>query len=603
MVLFGGIGSLQAQSFVNKLPVPYRIASDSIHLKIEQVKHNFNPNGDTLNTMVNTYAFNHIDSNSITCLGPTIAWQYLHDLNTKVYNDLPHRATVHWHGAHVPAKCDGGPHQIIPVKNTWDIDFKVLDKSATMWYHPHVMDDTYEQVQMGMAGMVYVEDPKDGQDDPELTKLHDLLPHEYNVNDFPLVVQTKKFNYDKTTKEYSIDTAGWNKNFVYMVNGVMNPYLEVPATMVRLRVLNGDAKYSFMMGVADKDQNALGFELIATDAGYTDSSHHLNNIIVAPGGRTEWLIDLTGKKEGDEVFIVNWSNDLPQEIIGSAKSGAKSPIPYGNTTLMKLVVTNKTQPASKISAFPIELHKQDPPKIHSYTKKRTKVFRQDTLEFKGKKQYLYNINKTLMNMMVVDDVVMLDSTEVWTIKNISDVAHPFHIHDIHFWVTDVKTTTGSEDPSIMPYLTQGPLDNILVMPGWELSFVGKFDDFGTEYAHDSTYMFHCHILPHEDRGMMGQFVVWNGKGDTTVGVDEKVTLSHSLMCYPNPAHNQLTLQGVSQHSSQLRIYDLQGKLLKEVELPAFKGQRQIQVGDIKRGLTVLEWTTFEGAHTQKILLE
>ena len=195
-LLFGTIAT--AQNFVNELPIPYQIDSDEVKLRIDTVLHNFDPNGNSpYNTPIKTFAYNHPDSvgkqGALTLLGPSIRWRFGHQVHTTVQNNLLESTTTHWHGAHVATFNDGGPHQPIKKGKTWDINFEVMDKSATMWYHPHFMDKTYEHVQMGLSGMVYVEDPEDEKDDSILVALHKLLPKDYNVNDFPLIVQTKNF--------------------------------------------------------------------------------------------------------------------------------------------------------------------------------------------------------------------------------------------------------------------------------------------------------------------------------------------------------------------------------------------------------------------------
>lgn len=125
---------------------------------------------------------------------------------------------------------------------------------------------------------------------------------------------------------------------------------------------------------------------------------------------------------------------------------------------------------------------------------------------------VYLIDATPMGMMCVNDIVMLDSTETWTIVNNTNRAHPFHIHDTHFWVTEfIDNTTGQPIPqNEWPIDYRGPKDNVLVPVNRTVTFVAEFKDYGTPIAPENSYMFHCHILPHEDRGMMGQFVVWDG---------------------------------------------------------------------------------------------
>ena len=141
---------LRAQEFVNPILIPPIINDDNYHLNVIETEHNFNPNGsDSLNTMVKTFAFEDANNPGTTSiLGPTLTWNYLNDLTPTVTNNLTEVTTCHWHGAHVPQFADGGPHQRIQPGDTWNPFFKVLDKPASMWYHPHAMDLTYRHVQM-----------------------------------------------------------------------------------------------------------------------------------------------------------------------------------------------------------------------------------------------------------------------------------------------------------------------------------------------------------------------------------------------------------------------------------------------------------------------
>ena len=637
-------------TFPNKLPIPELINSDTVLLRIDSTDHVFNPSGIKDSLIAGTYAFNKMGSTTNTILGPSIAWNYQHKVHTEVWNNLPgnRNTTVHWHGAHIPVHTDGGPHQRIPADSTWKIDFDIMDKSATMWYHPHAMDLTYEHVQMGLSGMVYVQDPVDVTDDSILVRLHETLPTAYDTTDFPIIVQTKKFrrNPADTTRWLINRLLGfttcqpYSKDFNYLVNGVISPYLEVPAQVVRLRVLNGDAKFSFNLGMSEERDNAstnndsiVPFELIATDAGYTDSTYTYKKILMAPGERTEWLVDFSKHAVGDTVYLANFSSEIPNGILGGKKPRSDkkdNDFFKTNERLLAFVIksSDTLNPIDTIP-FPIALHPLETPVTYDFTKKRLKTFKfgkavvpaatsLDTSRMTGN---IYNINDTAMNMMFVNDVVLLDSTEIWTIDNRSNIAHPWHIHDIHFFVTRllirdsiregetvvrVDTIILTPESDTLQHILRGPLDNVLVQQGWELDFVTTFSDFGTSIAPDSSYMFHCHILPHEDNGMMGQFVVWDGSViDTTitVSIEELGAKEVDIKLYPNPAYDQLFLEGASTSSSRIRIYDVQGKLLGQGKYPAFDGTISIPVFDLPKGMVFVEWVTKEGRAVKKVILK
>lgn len=594
--------NLSAQEFVNDIIIPPLIQDDNYHLNVIETEHNFNPNGaDSLNTMVKTFAFEDANNpGTTTILGPTLTWSYLHDLTPTVTNQLSEVTTCHWHGAHVPQFADGGPHQRIQAGNTWNPFFKVLDKSATMWYHPHALDLTYRHVQMGLSGMIIVEDPTDGQDDPILSVIHQILPTDYAVNDFPLIFQTKKFMRDETGDVAIQADDGFKDDYYYMVNGIVDPVLKVPAGMIRLRLLNGDGKFSFNFKFKNADGTVFPAQMIATDAGYMTRTYQMDSILMSPGERTEFLLDLRGFQVGTELFVENAVDGIPAGIIGNK---ALTDGYAQNRNLLKIVIEGSSAPPSPIIAFPINLFPSEEPPLSVVTRERTKTLRRDRFDLSNTP--LFNIDSTLMDMMVVNDVVKVDSTELWTLENKTNRGHPWHIHDTHFWVTEVIDADGNSlDPAAHPELFDGPKDNVLVQPFWKLTYIASFPDYGTQVAPDSSYMYHCHILPHEDKGMMGQFVVWNGIGSgspTSIRNNELSTIRMEV--FPNPAQEVLYLDGTSKHESILNFIDMNGRVVKRLRLPAFDGAIELRTAGLPSGMLVLDWRTTEGRGVSRVLIK
>lgn len=604
--------------FVNPMLIPPLITTPDYHLVVQDTVHNFNLFGTgKLNRNIATMAFNDTDNRVMTVLGPSISWQFGNQINAQVSNELERVTTTHWHGAHVPPHADGGPHQRIQPGTTWTPSFEVKDKSATMWYHPHAMDLTYEQVQMGLSGMIYVEDPIG--EDPVLSSIHEILPTEYGVNDFPIIIQTKQFLQDTGNDSIWINNGfGYKNKYVHLVNGRVDPYLVVPPSMIRLRILNGDGKFAFNLGIGNANLDPNYFQLIATDAGYTDRSYEMTEILMAPGERTEWLVDLRGYNEGDTLFIYNKLSEIPPGVIGSSAHGNDGQ----DRLLLKLIVGSNSGPLSPIIAFPIPLHPSEAPPMDEVTNHRVKTFYRnlvvcdttylddnqmeiDSIDCTSKKHY--NIDQTLMDMMVVNDVVKMDSTEIWTIDNTSDVAHPWHIHDIHFWVTQVVLPSGdiinrNNFPDSLISIFAGPKDNVLVQPGWKLSYIATFADFGTPIHPSNSYMYHCHILPHEDKGMMGQFVVWDGS-DTNVATKELEENIPKMNVYPNPTDGLLYLEGDSQAKSLVRVTDIRGQVLRELQVAPFSGAISLNLENMPTGIVFVQWFTDKGRAVRKVILK
>ena len=109
----------------------------------------------------------------------------------------------------------------------------------------------------------------------------------------------------------------------------------------------------------------------------------------------------------------------------------------------------------------------------------------------------FTINGKSMELKRIDETIRLGDVEIWEISNRSPMPHPFHIHDIQFRILD-------RDGRKPPANEQGLKDTVLVESGETVRIITQFENYADA---DSPYMFHCHILEHEDAGMMGQFVV------------------------------------------------------------------------------------------------
>jgi FtsP/CotA-like multicopper oxidase with cupredoxin domain len=107
------------------------------------------------------------------------------------------------------------------------------------------------------------------------------------------------------------------------------------------------------------------------------------------------------------------------------------------------------------------------------------------------------INGKSMDVNRIDETIKLNDTEIWEVTNHSDLPHPFHVHAIQFLILTRDGSPPAENEA-------GWKDTVLVMPRETVRFISHFNDFSDPV---NPYMFHCHILEHEEAGMMGQFVV------------------------------------------------------------------------------------------------
>ena len=92
-------------------------------------------------------------------LGPTLRAERGETVRINVTNEVGESSTLHWHGMHLPARMDGGPHQMVEDGATWSPQWEIDQPAASLWYHPHPHGETEEHVNRGLAGMFIVEDP------------------------------------------------------------------------------------------------------------------------------------------------------------------------------------------------------------------------------------------------------------------------------------------------------------------------------------------------------------------------------------------------------------------------------------------------------------
>ncbi|MFC7762876.1 multicopper oxidase family protein [Catellatospora bangladeshensis] len=211
-------------------------------------------------------------------LGPTLRATRGEQVVVNVTNGLDQTTTVHWHGMHLPPEMDGGPHQLVAPGRTWSPAWKIEQPAASLWYHPHLHGETAKHVYQGLAGMFIVDDPA--------TSVA-ALPHEYGVDDIPVIVQDRKFDAKgKLDDAPGIFSGVGVLGDTIAVNGTVGPYLEVKTQRVRLRLLNGSNARVYDFGFADGRQ----FDLVGTDGGLLEAAHRTDRLMLSPGERAEIVV-------------------------------------------------------------------------------------------------------------------------------------------------------------------------------------------------------------------------------------------------------------------------------------------------------------------------
>lgn len=509
----------------NDLLIPPTIETTTINLTLDEGTTEFY-SGVVTNTM---------GANG-SLLGPTLILNQGDAVNINVTNQLAETTTIHWHGLHVAPEDDGGPHSIILPTETWSPSFTVLDKAGTYWYHPHLHMQTDKHVSKGIAGMILVRDAEEATLN---------LPMTYGVDEFPIVMQTKGFDASGQILVHTdMDTA-------VMVNGTLDAVTDFPAQVVRLRLLNGSSQRVMEVGFSD----SRTFQLIGTDGGLFDASLDLTRYRMAPGQRADILIDLSSSF-GQNFQLMSYASELPNGIYGATQPGmgagataslpdyTSNPLNGANYQLLDINVVAQT--ASPITSIPSTLASITPLVEGDATVTRNLTF--TSAGAMGDLNGPFLINGAGFDMDVINYTVNLNDIEIWSLTNSTPISHPFHIHDVQFLILDINGTPP-------PPALSGWNDVVLVPSGMgNVRFIAKFENHADPII---PYMYHCHMLTHEDMGMMGQFLVV----DPSASIDEWEDVNWNA--YPVPSNGDITL--TSEVDQSFVIYNATGQKIKELE--------------------------------------
>jgi len=302
-------------------------------------------------------------------------------------------------------------------------------------------------------------------DDPEAAAPE--LPSTYGVDDIPVIVQDKRFEDDGelSFSQGIISPAGQLGDTV-VVNGTS-------ASHVRLRLLNASTARVYNFGFSD----GRSFELIATDGGLLAAPRELDRIQLSPGERAEIVVALDA---GDEVVLRSFAPDLGGiDFFNRRFVGGDDNLDILQLRAADELAESPGLPASLAASYELP-DASEPARVRRF-------------ELSGSS----SINGHEMDMARIDQVVPVGATELWEVENRGGIPHSFHVHDVRFRVVEIA----GEPPRLE---MSGLKDTVLIPPGEMARLATHFSDY---IDPEMPYMFHCHLLEHEDRGMMGQFVV------------------------------------------------------------------------------------------------
>jgi spore coat protein A len=383
------------------------------------------------------------------------------------------RTVVHLHGGKTPPASDGYPDDWYTPGKSKIYHYPNSQESAMLWYHDHALGINRLNVFAGLLGVFIVRD-----------EFEDALELPRNKYEIPLVLYDRAFDLDG---QLNYPVSGDPKNpwtpEVFcdgmLVNGKLFPFLEVEPRKYRFRVLNGANARFFHLTLS----NNLAFQQIGTDQGLLPAPVALTRVSLAPAERADVIVDFSGNR-GEKIILKNDNLNVMQFRV--AGSGAR------DTSLLP----KRLRPVPKI-----------PESAAVKTRSLSLVEIDDLVQ----RPVTMLLNNTHWSMPVTESPV-LDSTEIWELVNTTDDAHPIHLHLVRFQILDRRAFdvatywTKKQMKFIGPVVAPEPgeagwKDTVRADPGMVTRIITRFEGF------TGRYVWHCHILEHEDNEMMRPFDV------------------------------------------------------------------------------------------------
>ncbi|MFO7653486.1 MAG: multicopper oxidase domain-containing protein [Candidatus Krumholzibacteriia bacterium] len=540
---------------------------------------------------------------------------------------------THLHGGHSESASDGLPEAWFTqgwretgpefVKRTYRYDNS--QEAATLWYHDHALGITRLNVYAGLAGFYLLRD----ENELQLTGSHVLPGGPYEIE---VVVQDRMFTSDGELFYPSTDPeiepgfdplppvpsaiAEFFGDFI-LVNATAWPVLEVEPRKYRFRLLNGSDSRFYVIELRDDrfDGAAQEFLQIGTDTGLLPTPVALDRLLIAPGERMDLVIDFASFSPGTELYLRNFGPDDPLKGFnpdGSLSDGEGGTLPPADpqTTgqLMKFAVTLPLDP--DVPDATVDTGTMLRPPIAPL--QRDGAIRQLAL-FEGLDQYgrLQPLLGTLEEGSLawfapITENPMLNDVEVWEVYNATEDAHPIHVHLVSFQIIDRESFEGfvEEKPQPQHDGTFGvggvlqvtalggdarpPADNeagwkdtAVMLPGEVTRIVARFDRPGR-------YVWHCHILSHEDHEMMRPFYVGPMPAVDLMARNDASPDPVPLLAQntPNPFNpsTNISFRLPTARAVDLRIFDVRGRTV-----------HTLADGDFAAGEHTLSWQGLDDA--------
>ncbi|AYF55205.1 copper oxidase [Clostridium novyi] len=502
---------------------------------------------------INVQWVNNLTGYNPLAVDPTLHWADPNEIGMIKPQDVPPfppglpeaqypiPLVTHLHGGEVCSTFDGHPEAwftsneklIGPQFGTSLYQYLNTQPSTALWYHDHTLGVTRLSVYMGLAGFYIIRDKNNPLDKPGC-----ILPdRKYEI---PLVIQDHTFNTDGTLYFPNVGDNPdihpyWQPEFfgnTISVNGMTWPNLNVEQTMYRFRILNGANARFFTL----KFSNNMPFLQIGSDGGYFEQPVKLEELTLAPAQRADILIDFSSLKKGTKIILTNSAN--------APFSSIKAPNNETVGQVMQFTVKGCYKPFKLV--LPKKLN--NIPMLVPNRPKRVLTLVEIT-GTGGPIQMLLDGQKWIAP---ITENPLVGSTELWELVNLTVDTHPIHLHLVQFQLQDRQKFNSDKynsdwlnlngplplnhptkviDPGI--YLQGDPIppdpnekgwmDTVRAYPGEVTRILVRFAPIDADTSQVKPgknlypfnpqegpgYVWHCHMLDHEDNEMMRPMVVMN----------------------------------------------------------------------------------------------
>lgn len=436
-------------------------------------------------------------------LGPILRVKSGTKLRIFLNNNLNEDTVLHPHGLRVPEDCDGQPMQAIGPGMIKVYEFQVIDPAGPHWFHPHPHMRTAEQVLMGLAGLFHVWDPVEELAVPGAST---------GANDIPVIIQDRTFDSSNQFLYQPHNMWGYLGDRI-LVNGKPNTVLSLEPRAYRLRVLNGSNARTYKLAWS----NGMPVNVIGTDGGLLPEVTMRPYVMLMPGERVDLWVDFTTLAR-KQVILRSLSFDPGMGMGGGGGGGGGmggrrgggggmggcgcgggmgGSLPMGSPfDILTVNVSRKATSNPVLGPLPPLSERFDAGNVHNYHS--PVPFSLDMYHM------VWTINERVYEMEAVtdDEMFHLGHNIAWEWINNTPIPHPMHVHNVQFQVVERTPPASSSYATINQGLVDsGWKDTVLVWPGERVKIAMRFEPY------TGMYMYHCHILEHEDMTMMRNYMI------------------------------------------------------------------------------------------------